>query len=206
MGVYVITNGEGSYIHKDKASGKYVPIRSFNKATQWDSIVKANSILNNSISKSIRNGYAVQLIDTEKTVEKENLSVQNDICFRNITDDNIAEWLSKINTIIEVMSGFDTRQQELNNKLSEVDKEIVDVEHYIEFGKFNAYQGWMCFKMLQNLLKQRRKFKNEIQVLNLIKQYRFDRNSLTALVQTVSDIQNKCYTPRAFPELFRSGK
>ena len=36
MGVYVITNGEGSYIHKDKASGKYVPIRSFNKATQWD--------------------------------------------------------------------------------------------------------------------------------------------------------------------------
>ena len=206
MGVYVITNGEGSYIHRDEASGKYVPIRSFSKATQWDSIVKANGILNNSIAKNIRSGYAVQLVDTEKTVVKENTSVQNDLCFRNITDDNINEWLQKINTIMDVMSGSDARQQELNSKLSEVDKEIVDVEHYIEFGKFNAYQGFMCFKMLQNLLKQRRKYKNEIQVLNLIRQCRFDKNSLTALAQTISDIQNKCYTPRAFPELFRSGK
>lgn len=206
MGVYVITNGEGSYIHRDEASGKYVPIRSFSKATQWDSIVKANGILNNSIAKNIRSGYAVQLVDTEKTVVKENTSVQNDLCFRNITDDNINEWLQKINTIMDVMSGADARQQELNSKLSEVDKEIVDVEHYIEFGKFNAYQGWMCFKMLQNLLKQRRKYKNEMQALNLIRQCRFDRNSLTALAQTISDIQNKCYTPRAFPELFRSGK
>lgn len=206
MGVYVITNGEGSYIHRDEASSKYVPIRSFKKATQWDSITKANGILNNSIAKNIRSGYAVQLIDTDKTVEKEDMSVQSDICFRNITDDNIGEWLSKINTIMDVMSGSDARQQELNEKLSEVDKEIVDVEHYIEFGKFNAYQGWMCFKMLQNLLKQRRKYKNEMQVLNLIRQCRFDRNSLTALTQTISDIQNKCYTPRAFPELFRSGK
>lgn len=91
MGVYVITNGEGSYIHRDEASGKYVPIRSFSKATQWDSIVKANGILNNSIAKNIRSGYAVQLVDTEKTVVKENTSVQNDLCFRNITDDNINE-------------------------------------------------------------------------------------------------------------------
>ena len=134
MGVYVITNGEGSYIHRDEASGKYVPIRSFSKATQWDSIVNANGILNNSIAKNIRSGYAVQLVDTEKTVVKENTSVQNDLCFRNITDDNINEWLQKINTIMDVMSGSDARQQELNSKLSEVDKEIVDVEHYIEFG------------------------------------------------------------------------
>lgn len=70
MGVYVITNGEGSYIRRDETSGKYVPIRSLSKAIQWDSITKANGILNNSIAKNIRSGYAVQLIDTDKTVEK----------------------------------------------------------------------------------------------------------------------------------------
>lgn len=206
MGVYVITNGEGSYIRRDEVSGKYVPIRSFKQATQWDSIVKANGILNNSIAKSIRNGYAVQLVDTEKIVEKENINVQNNICSRNISDDNINEWLSKINTIVDVLSGSDVRQQELNRMLSDVDREIVDVEHYIEFGKFNAYQGWMSFKMLQSLLKQRRIYKNEIQVLNLIRQCRIDKNSISALSQTISDIQNKCYTPRAIPELFRNGK
>ena len=59
MGVYVITNGDGSYIHRDETTGKYVPIRSFKKATQWDSVMKANSILNNSVPKTIRKDYAV---------------------------------------------------------------------------------------------------------------------------------------------------
>ena len=144
MGVYVITNGEGSYIHRDEASGKYVPIRSFSKATQWDSIVKANGILNNSIAKNIRSGYAVQLVDTEKTVVKENTDVQNDICFRNILDDNIEEWLSKINTIMDVMSGSDARQQELNGKLSEIDKEIVDVESQSLFRCIHGNTGKMA--------------------------------------------------------------
>ena len=206
MGVYVITNGDGSYIHRDETTGKYVPIRSFKQATQWDSVLKANSILNNSLPKTIRNDYAVQLIDTEHIVEKKDMTVQKELCFRNIEDDNISDWLDKINKIRDVLSGSDVRQTELSEKLSGIDKEIVDIEHYIEFGKFNAYQGWMCFKMLQNLLKQRRKIKNEQQVLNLIKQCKISGDSIAALAQVISDIQNKCYTPRAFPELFRSGK
>ena len=72
MGVFVITNGEGTYIRKDETTGKYVPIRSIKHAAQWDSIQKASSVLNNSIAKNIRNGFAVQLIDTEHTVDKEN--------------------------------------------------------------------------------------------------------------------------------------
>ena len=107
---------------------------------------------------------------------------------------------------MNVLSGSDTRKDELVAKLSEIDKEIVDIQHYIEFGKFNCYQGWMCFKMLQNTLRQRRKYKNEIAVLNLIKQCKFDKSSLEALSTTIADIQNKCYRPRAFPELFRANE
>ena len=66
MGVYVLTDGQGNYIRKDNLTGKYVPIRSFKQAQQWDNQLKANSVLNNSLTKSIRNNYAVQLIDTEK--------------------------------------------------------------------------------------------------------------------------------------------
>ena len=71
MGVYVLTDGSGTYICKDEATGRYVPIRSFKHAKQWDSILKAKSVLDNSISKSIRNSYAVQLVDTEEIIEKE---------------------------------------------------------------------------------------------------------------------------------------
>lgn len=206
MGVYIITDGEGSYIHRDEATGKYVPIRSFKKATQWDAIKKANSVLNNSVTKAIRSGYAVQLIDTEQTVEKEDITMLQKLCFKKVEDDNIKDWFEKINLIREALSGLDARQTELKEKLSRISKEIVDIRHYIEFGKFNAYQGWMCFKILQNLLKQRRKIKNEQQVLGLIKQNQINGDSMAALAQTISDIQNKCYTPRALPELFISGK
>lgn len=202
MGVYVLTDGHGNYIRKDNSTERYVPVRSFKQAQQWDSQVKAHSVLNNSLKKSIRNNYAVQFFDTENIIVKDDIEKQKKLCFSVIEDDNIDDWLSKVNTIIDVLSGSDARKQELTVKLSEVDKEIVDIQHYIEFGKFNCCQGWMCFKMLQNTLQQRRKYKNEIAVLNLIKQCKFDKSSLEDLSTTIADIRNKCYRPRAFPELF----
>ena len=202
MGCYVISNKDGSYIRKDKATGKYVPVRSCKYAEQWDTLAKANGVLHNSIAKNIRENYQVRYLETGKIVDKGNINAQRKLCSKEITDDNIGQWLSKINAIVDILSGSDVRQHELNTHLSEVDKEIVDVEHYIEFGKFNAYQGWLCFKMLQNLLKQRRKYKDEIQVLNLIKQCKIDKNSMSKLAQNISNIQNKCYSPRAIPELF----
>ena len=50
MGFYVITDGNGSYIHRN-SDNKFVTIRSMKQATQWDNIVKANTVLNNSIPK-----------------------------------------------------------------------------------------------------------------------------------------------------------
>lgn len=204
MGFYVITDGNGSYIHRN-SDNKFVTIRSMKQATQWDNIVKANTVLNNSIPKSIRSNYAVQLLETEQIVEKDEDKTK-EICFRDIDDGNIREWQDKLQTVMDALSNVDQRRTELGTKLSEVDKEIVDVEHYIEFGNFNAYQGWRCFKMLQNLLRQRRKYKNEINVLEMIKQCKINNTALMNLSQNISDISNQRYRPRAFPELFRSGK
>ena len=69
MGVYVITDGNGSFIRHDEGTGRYVPIRSFKHAKQWDSAAKANAILKNSISSSIKSNYEVRLVETGQTVE-----------------------------------------------------------------------------------------------------------------------------------------
>ena len=207
MGVYVITDGNGSFIRHDEGTGRYVPIRSLKHAKQWDSAAKAGAILKNSISSSIRSNYEVRLVETEQTVEKLTIAeTQNTISLRPIEDDNIKDWLEKVNTIQEVLSGSGNRSAELNEKLSEIDKEISDVNHYIEFGNYNACQGWRCFKMLQMLLRQRRKYKNEIQVLQMIRDCRFDKDSLAVLSERIADVSNKCYHPRAFPDLFMNRK
>lgn len=205
MGFYILSDGKGSYIHRDDSAGKYVQIRDYKKATQFDSITKANSILNNSVPKSYRGNYAVQFLETEKAVEKDEDKAR-EICFKPIDDGNIDEWETKVKGIIDVFSNLDGRENKLNIELSNVDKQIVDIEHYIEFGKFNCYQGWLCFKMLQNLLQQRRKYKNELEVLAMMRQCTIQQDSLKKLANNISEITNKCYRPRAFPELFRSGK
>lgn len=111
-----------------------MPVRDFKQAKQWDSIMKARAVLNNSVSKSIRSGYAVQLIDTEEIVEKKELEKKveekSNSVFRNIEDDNIHDWLSKINIIRDVLSGSEGRSAELSDKISEIDKEIIDIQHY----------------------------------------------------------------------------
>ena len=106
MGIYVITNQKGSYIHKDSNSGKYVSTQNLKEAAQWNSFVFANKILSNSISKKMREDYTVQLISTDKIVEKDDISIWNDIGNRNVTNDNISEYYFNISNFINYLSCY----------------------------------------------------------------------------------------------------
>lgn len=201
MGFYVLSNGDGTYI--TQSGGKYVQIRSFNQAMKFTDLAKAMNILNSSISKSIRSHYIPEFHETEEIVNRNSTDKQNEICFRAIDHGELADWQEKIQQLVELFGGTENRYSELSTKLSDVDKEITDIEHYIEFGKFNCYQGWLCFKMLQNLLQQRRQYKNEMQLITKMKESKISGNSIKALFEGVKEIQNKLYTPRKFPELFK---
>lgn len=201
MGFYVLSNGEGSYITQN--CGKYVQIRSFDKAKKFPDLKRAENILRSSISKSIRSNYTPEFHENLEQVNKSSVVKQNEICFRVIEDNNISDWQEKVKELLKMFENIEERLAELSSKLSDVDKEITDIQHYIEFGKFNCYQGWLCFKMLQTLLKQRRKYKDEIQVIQRIRECKISKDSIDVLSTTISDIKNKLYTPRKFPELFQ---
>ena len=203
LSYYVLTNGEGTYITKNKSENKYVQIRSLSKAERFPTLSKALSVLNNSIAKSIRSHYLPERHEDSGQVNKSDMEKQNEICFRAIEDSNIESWAENIKQIDTLFGGAENRYSELSSKLSDIDKQVVDVEHYIEFGKFNCYQGWVCFKMLQNLLQQRRQYKNEMEVLQKIKDCKIAPTDIHKLSTSIEDIQNKIYRPRAFPELFK---
>ena len=203
MGFYVLSNGEGTYITHDKGSGKYVQIRNFNQAMKFPNLSRAMNILNSSISKSIRSHYIPEFHETEEMVNRNSAEKQKEICFRAIDHGELTQWQEKIEQLVELFGGTESRYSELSTKLSDVDKEISDIEHYIEFGKFNCYQGWLCFKMLQNLLQQRRQYKNEMQIITRMKESKISGDSIKALFEGVKELQNKVYTPRKFPELFK---
>lgn len=60
------------------------------------------------------------------------------------------------------------RKEELARSLAYVEKEILDIRHYIEFCPLNAYQGYEASRMLKTSLQERRKIKDELQALNRV--------------------------------------
>lgn len=205
----MITDGNGSYIRKDEFSGKYVPVRNASFADRFDQRCKAANILKNAIGKNIRNQYKVVDIEedvapikpTIKEVNNKNL-VAKTIANETHAESQKEKWVSGTEKLTEFVMDAENRKEELIGKLSEVDKEISDINHYIEFGKFNAYQGWLAFSMLQNRLRKRRKIKDELSIINQLGECKITSNMMIDIKNAIAELGNRKYTPRVLTQLF----
>ena len=70
-----------------------------------------------------------------------------------------------LNSYNEMKEICDSRIPFLCSEQSKADKRIVDIQHEIEFGNYDACSMVMVFKDLKETLEVRRKLKNEIQRL-----------------------------------------
>lgn len=202
MVTYVLSDGAGRYIRKDNGTGKYVPVSGEKYALQFPSAENALKILNNSIPKTIRSSFEVIGIQDDKARTTKDMNVIKNIANQTIVDDEISSWLSKVDAFASLVESVEVRTQELVDLLSTTDKEISDIQHYIEFGKLNAYQGWLATSMLQNRLRQRRKYKNELATLSLIKECKIESKSIEHLHKAVDGLGERQYSPRVLSELF----
>lgn len=209
---YVITDGHGSYIRKDEFSGKYVPVRNASFAERFEQRCKAANVLKNAIGKNIRSKYKVVDIEEETapirpTVREVNSTSNKDQVVKTIASEKPAEsqtekWVSGAETLTEFVMDAEKRKEELVGLLSEVDKEISDINHYIEFGKFNAYQGWLAFTMLQNRLRKRRKIKDELSVINQLGECKITSDMMIDIKNAIAELGNRKYVPRVLTQLF----
>lgn len=206
MIVYVLSDGAGRYIRKDNGTGKYVSVKGEKYALQFQSADNALKILYNSVPKTIRDNFGVEEIQIEDVKITKDMSVVKSIINKNIIDDEIASWLSKVDAFVGLAESVETRIEELVELLSTTDKEICDIQHFIEFGKLNAYQGWLATSMLQNRLRQRRKFKDELAALNLIKSCKIESKAIENLHKAVDGLGERKYSPRVLSELFPDAK
>lgn len=171
-------------------------------ALQFQSADNALKILYNSVPKTIRDNFGVEEIQIEDVKTTKDMSVVKSIINKSIIDDEIASWLSKVDAFVGLAESVEIRIDELVELLSTTDKEICDIQHFIEFGKLNAYQGWLATSMLQNRLRQRRKFKDELAALNLIKGCKIESKSIENLHKAVDGLGERKYSPRVLSELF----
>lgn len=190
---YMISDGR-KYLHRD-SMGNYVPVK---KAVGdiWDQRSKAKNILLNSVGKQIRSRYRVveieDAITTEYNVKKKSETIQG----------SVEEISNCVEQFVGLVEDLNHKKEKMLLALSDIDQEINDINHYIEFGTFNAYQGWLAFNMLRDRLKKRRDIKDKVFILTQLNDCRLDINAMIHMRDTVQALDDRTYQPRKLFELF----
>lgn len=200
MSEYVITDGS-RFIFKDR-SGKYVPVTSEPMADVYGKR-QAELIFNNHLSKALRKVFRIERCDKPPN----NVKQVNDQDLANNTEkvmlsNNIKLWLDKIETMNGLVDDALKYKYVLLQQLSNIDKEICDVMHYIEFSNLNAAQGYKAFKMIKDRRIKRRTIKNELAVIEIIISKKFSDSMREEIVKAIEKLDKRTYEPRILKELF----
>lgn len=211
------------FIIKDKNCNRFLTIDRTNNATittnmgiaqSWDDYKKANNFLVNNCSKFV-NYEVVKVVNNTNNSENliyfslaDDLNVEkmgkNGKNSETLTDE---EWENGISELFEFSEDLNklfsedssVRQRKLQEKLSEIDKKIVDVEHFIEFHNLNGVDGFKIYKKLQNLFKERRQIKDYSMILTALTPI---KGGLVNLNKAMNGLNHRKYSPRSGLNLF----
>ena len=207
MALYVITDGNKNYIRRD-IDGKYVAARSRALADEFLEKWKDEKVLKNNLTPKKRKLYRVVEEDVGFTVVKkpEQDQVEKPKEERKpeqlLLSPQIEELRKKIEGVKKFIDDAENRRSELSDLLSNTDKEITDIQHYIEFSDINGEDIASTYNMLKTRLKNRRQIKNELSVLRQLAECKMDASMFGDLLTVISDLDNKTYVPRVLTSLF----
>lgn len=197
---YVITDGT-RWIMRDR-KGKYVPTSNEALADVFGN-KEANSVYQNNLSKALKSVFHVEKIDKPPALIKQisHEEVKSNTETVSVAE-NIQYWVDKVSGLNGLAAEALHRKEELINQLSEVDKELCDINHYIEFCNLNAAQGYKAYKMIKDRRVKRRSIKNELEVLNMILGKKLSESVTNEITNAVSGMDKRIYEPRVLNELF----
>lgn len=147
--------------------------------------------------------FYVQKVDTPpknvKQVSKKDLKNNTE---KVLTCENIQRWLDRISDLNGLAKDASHRKEELLGELSKVDKELSDINHYIEFVNLNAAQGYKAYKLIKERRIKRRSIKNELAVLEIILGKKISESITDEINKSVEGLDERMYEPRVLKELF----
>lgn len=190
--MYVLYNQKYYLMHN--AIGQWTPTPELNESFQFNDKTKAENALSN-LPKQMRNlGYFVQQIDApSKPVD-----------FDRNTNLDLVDYdsaLAQIGSFCDLHDQLVARAAWVEDKLQEVENKIQDVLHAIEFNSYNARDGYKIYKLLHDLRLERRKYKDEQIIADVMKSGFAGSNWKLARTR-VDDLKDRQYHVREMEELF----
>ena len=191
--MYVLYNNK--YYLMQNAIKQFVPTTELNEAFQFIDKTKADNALAN-LPKQMRNlGYFVQQIDApSKPLEIDGFDKSELV--------NYDSALAQIGSFCDLHDQLVARAPWVEYKLQEVENKIQDVLHAIEFNSYNARDGYKIYKMLHDLRVERRKYKDE-QIIADVMKSGFAGSNWELVRTRVDDLKDRQYHVRNLEELFK---
>ncbi len=190
--MYVLYNQKYYLMHN--TIGQWTPTPELNESFQFNNRAKADNALSN-LPKQMRNlGYFVQQVDApSKPLEIDG--------FDNSELINYDSTLAQIGSFCDLHDQLVARATCVEYKLQEVENKIQDVLHAIEFNSYNARDGYKIYKLLHDLRLERRKYKDE-QIIADVMKSGFAGSNWELARTRVDDLKNRQYHVREMEELF----
>ena len=190
--MYVLYNTK--YYLMQNAIKQLIPTDNLDEAFQFNDKTKADNALAN-LPKQMRNlGYFVQQVDApSKPVDFDQ--------FTNVDLVDYDSALSQIGSFCDLHDQLVARATWVEYKLQEVENKIQDVLHAIEFNSYNARDGYKIYKLLHDLRLERRKYKDE-QIIADVMKSGFAGSNWELVRTRVDDLKDRQYHVREMEELF----
>lgn len=191
--MYVLYNQKYYLMHN--AIGQWTPTPELNESFQFSDKTKADNTLAN-LPKQMRNlGYFVQQIDAPSKL----------VDFDRNTNLDLVDYdsaLAQIGAFCDLHDQLVARATWVEYKLQEVENKIQDVLHAIEFNSYNARDGYKIYKLLHDLRLERRKYKDEQIIADVMKR-EFAGSNWELARTRVDNLKDRQYHVREMEELFK---
>ncbi len=212
---YYIVDTEGNY-YKVDSKNRLVVARNSGEATEF-SIQDANERIGTGRKSHFYTLLEVQDAATDSVIsfaEKINLEVENtyeapdydEVDKPTMFDSLHNNWEEMLSNLCYMSNHMDEYQSNLNQMLSNVDKEICDIMHYLEFNDLCDTDMLEASRMLQERRRHRREIKDEMEKTALMRETFLDNAFGIKVHQSLDLMQrmkNRYYTPRKLNELFQ---
>lgn len=206
MNGYVITNKDKTVWLCTDTSNAYSLTTDKDKAVIFDSKPAADAIFRNNLSKLIKSkGVEVKAVKLRiagsDTPPVKELAATPSVPVETGSSKHI------ISIVADAVAKLNCRHQALVEQESKYDRQKTDIEHYIEFnaGKLNACDGYKAYKLLQDVLLKRRKVKDELQMINVVRS-RMESEDIANIEGKVLELEARTYEPRELTYLFEKEK
>lgn len=177
---YMIAGDDG-YISNSNGTG-VTPNR--DNAYLWSTPEAAENVLRDARNRKESSGHPKIGNDFEVAAVK--------LYEKDIPDDIIMD-LEVVKQFIDIVVDSADREQDLKDALSNVDRQLSDIEHFIEFTDLNARDGFKIYSKMKHLRRYRRDIKYRLKIIDGINSQNIDPEVLKRMV---SYFKNLTYQPR----------